>query len=637
MPLGALQKFQRRSAVALAEAIIPGSRKVLAADESTVAKAEEIIRELHPALAPAFRGAQAALSAAAIRDTGRPFYLLSAAKQDEVLRRWEQDPILGKPLAVLELVYKFVHFDTPAVYEKLGGRFNVVNALETPRWLSQVHRADAWEGDEVECEVVVIGTGAGGAVVGEALAARGLAVVFVEEGEHYRRDAFDGSFVGAHRRFYRGAVSFGNAVIPIFVGRLVGGGTAINTGTSFRTPPWILDGWCEDLKTDAFTPEAMKPYFDRVEDTIFVAPAERKVIGPMADIMSRGCDALGWSHFAVRRNAPGCDGLGFCDFGCRTDARRGTNLSYVPAALERGAVLLTGLRADRLLREGHRAVGIEGVTKTGRRLRVRSRFVVLAGGAIPTPLFLMAQGLGNDSDQLGRNLTIHPSGGFFADFKEQVRPSQHVPSGYGCDEFAREGMMILTALPDYNVGSIAFPFGGNRLMDVYDRFEHIGGYGLLWRDTQASGRVWREVGGMPAISYNLAREDVEGMHRAMVRTGEMSLAGGARRLFPSVVGGPILEGRSDLEAFRKRSLSASDILWTSYHPLGTCRMGADPATSVVDFDHQVHGVPGLYIADGSTVRGPLGVNPQITIMALAARAAERIAERELVRPRALSA
>ena len=241
------------------------------------------------------------------------------------------------------------------------------------------------------------------------------------------------------------------------------------------------------------------------------------------------------------------------------------------------------------------------------------------------------------SGQLGRNLSLHPSGGFFAEFEDQIRPNAFMPQGYGCNEFEREGLMILGALPDYNIAGFAFPFSGRRLMKVLDRFDYLGGYGLLWRDTKAAGRVWRDVGGVPAISYNCAPEDVAGMHLAMVRAGELSLAAGAKRLFPSVARGGVLEGRQGLDAFRKRKLSAGEILWTSYHPLGTCKMGSDPDTSVVDFDHQLHDVPGLYVVDGSTVPGPLGVNPQITIMAMAARAAERIAERESTSAHAMSA
>jgi choline dehydrogenase-like flavoprotein len=117
------------------------------------------------------------------------------------------------------------------------------------------------------------------------------------------------------------------------------------------------------------------------------------------------------------------------------------------------------------------------------------------------------------------------------------------------------------------------------------------------------------------------------MHDMMVHASEMALAAGARRLYPFVIGHPPLEGRRDLEAFRREKLGPSDFVWTSYHPLGTCRMGKDPKTSVVDLDHAVHDVKGLYVVDASAVRGPIGVNPQLTIMALATRAAGCIADR----------
>jgi choline dehydrogenase-like flavoprotein len=117
------------------------------------------------------------------------------------------------------------------------------------------------------------------------------------------------------------------------------------------------------------------------------------------------------------------------------------------------------------------------------------------------------------------------------------------------------------------------------------------------------------------------------MHQAMVLASEMALAAGAKRLYPFVVGHPPVDGARGLDAFRKESLGPADFVWASYHPLGSCRMGKDPKTSVVDLDHAAHDVPGLFVVDGSTVRGPIGVNPQLTIMAMATRAAERIAAR----------
>jgi choline dehydrogenase-like flavoprotein len=633
------QSFTDRSVLALAEAIMPGSATIPAADEATVARAEEALGELGPTVVKAWRLAQAMLSAAAIRYTGRPFHALSVAAQDALIDRWQGDPVLRKPLGLVGVAYKLVHFDLPPTYAALGGKLNVVNGIESPRWLEQVHRAEEWDqGDEVECEVVVVGTGAGGGVVGRELADRGFAVLFVEEGEHYRRDSFDGSSLGAHRRFYRAACTVGNAVIPIFIGRLVGGSTAVNTGTSYRTPPWVLERWCEEIGTDELSPAAMLRHFDRVEAELQVAPAERQVIGPIGDLMARGCDALGWSHAPVRRNAPGCDGSGFCDFGCRTDARRGTNISYIPPALQSGAVLLTGLRVERVLLEGGRAVGVEGIAKNGRKMRVRASTVILAGGAIPTPLLLLKQGLANRSGEVGKNLSVHPSAALMALFDEEIRGRAYAPQGYVCDQFMREGELIMSAQPDVNMAGMVFPFVGRRLMEATDRFDHIASFGLLLRDTEANGRVRREVGGLPLITYNVRAADVAHAHASMIHAGEMCLAAGAKQLYPVVLGVPPLDGKRGLDQFRKAKLSASDILWTSYHPLGTCKMGHDPRTSVVGLDHQAHDVKGLFIVDASTVPGPLGVNPQITIMAMATRAAEKIAEglgaRGLTEPRA---
>jgi choline dehydrogenase-like flavoprotein len=624
----ALRSFRQRSALALAEAIVPGSSRIPAADETTVARVQEVLTAFDPRLGKAWGLAQSLVSAAALAYTGRPFHALSASAQDDLIRRWERSPLMRKPLGLVAGGYKMVHFDEPATYETLGGKLNVVHSLESPRWLQQIHQADAWtEGDDVECEVVVVGTGAGGAVVGRELAERGFAVAFVEEGEHYRRDAFDGGAISAHQRFYRAAFAVGNAVIPLFVGRLVGGSTAVNGGTSFRTPSWILDRWCEQIGTDELTSAAMGRHFDRVEEELQVAPSERQVIGPIGDVMARGCDALGWSHGPIPRNAPGCDGSGFCDFGCRTDARQGTNLAYIPPALQSGALLFTGLRADRVLVENGRAVGVEAISKAGRTMRIRASAVILAGGAIPTPLLLLKQGLANRSGEVGKNLSLHPSGALMAEFPDEIRGRDHVPQGYMCDQFAREGVMILSAQPDVNSSGLVFSFAGRRLMQALDRMDHLGAFGLLLGDTRPNGRVWGSAAGYPLITYKVMAADVARVHQAMVRTSEMCLAAGAKRLYPLVLGVAPLEGANGLDSFRKAKLSPSDVVWTSYHPLGTCKMGLDPETSVVGLDHQAHDVPGLFIVDASTVPGPIGVNPQITIMAMATRAAEKIAER----------
>jgi len=243
-------------------------------------------------------------------------------------------------------------------------------------------------------------------------------------------------------------------------------------------------------------------------------------------------------------------------------------------------------------------------------------------------VLLLEQGLCNRSEQVGRNLSLHPSCGFSALFEEEIRGHGHIPQGYACDEFLRDGILFSAAQPTRNIAALLFPFTGRRLMATLDRMDHLASFAILLHDSTRNGRVWgRDVAGFPGITYNVTRADVARMHRAMVRVGEMCLAAGAKELYPVMISSPVIEGSREFDTFRGLKTAAGDYVWLSYHPLGTCKMGRDPETSVVGLNHETHDVAGLYVVDGSTVPGPLGVNPQLTIMAMATRAAEKIDER----------
>ncbi len=620
-----LSPAQLRAALAFAEALIPGSPNTPGADETTIARLEEVMRAVSPRVVTGWSSALSRLDQAVRLQKGKPFHALSRTEQDHVLAGWEKSPILRGPLHALAYIFKIAHFDAPRTYEKMGGALRVINNVESYRWERQIQSARTWsESRDVECEVVVIGTGAGGAVVGRELADRGYAVVFLEEGSYRKRNDFVGSFIHAHSNYFRNTFTMGNTPVTLLMGKLVGGSTAVNTGTSLRPPPWVLEEWSERLDTDDFSPAHLASYFDRVEGILQVSPAERKYIGKIADVIDRGCAKYGWSARAIPRNAVGCEGQGFCDYGCAAGARRSVEISYLPGALEKGSLIISDLRAERIMIENGRAVGVSARDEAGNEFRVRGKAVILAGGAVPTPMLLLRQGIANSSGEVGKNLSLHPSGGVAGVFEERLDPDKHIPQGYMVDEFLRDGMLIVGAQPDVNIGHMLFPFTGPRLMRAIDELPYMASFGTLIRD-RTRGRIWTDVKGNPAMTYNLTPEDVDTMHRAMIHTGEMLLAAGAHRLYIALIGGDPIENHADFERFKTRRPKASEMALVSYHPLGTCRMGRDPKTSVVDLDHQSHDVPGLFIVDGSTVPGPPGVNPQVIIMAMATRAAERIA------------
>jgi choline dehydrogenase-like flavoprotein len=627
-PSGPAAPEVSRQALALARAILPDGRVLRGADERSVAAAARVLRHLSPHAPRGLEAIVGLLEHAALLRTGRRFSQLDADAQERLLRAWERDRWLRWPLFALAYLLKSVHFEEPAAYRALRCVYERGGPAEPARWLAQVIRGETLaDAETLECDAVVVGTGAGGAVVGKELAARGHAVLFLEEGELWRRDSFDGRALEAHRRFYRngGAViTLGNAPMPILMGRLVGGSTAVNSGTCFRTPPWILDGWCERLGSDDFAPARFDAHFDAVEAELGVATARAEYLGGAARVVARGCDSLGWRHFPLRRNAPDCDGQGLCNWGCPTDAKRSTNVSYVPRALGLGAQLVTGMRAERILLEAGRAVGVEArAVRGGARLRVRARAVVLAGGAVPTPLLLLGQGLCGTSGQLGRNLSLHPATCLSALFDENIEGYNAIPQGYGVDEFHREGILLLGASPALSVAALLFPMSGRRLMDAMDRIDRIASFGVMVED-EARGRVRRGPKGQPIVTYSLTATEIERLHRGLQRVAEIFLRAGARRIYPLLPRLPDLEPAEALRRLRGASLGASDFMLTSFHPLGTCRMGRDPKRSVVDLDHETHDVRGLFVVDGSVVPTAPAVNPQITIMAMAHRAAGRI-------------
>jgi choline dehydrogenase-like flavoprotein len=327
------------------------------------------------------------------------------------------------------------------------------------------------------------------------------------------------------------------------------------------------------------------------------------------------------------RNAPDCDGKGVCCFGCPTDAKRSTNVSYVPLALRAGAELFYAARAERVLLEHDRAVGVEASAMMAsgqlRRLTIRARAVVVACGALTTPGFLQRQRLANRSGELGKNLSIHPATGGAGLFDEDISGFNAIPQGYAIEEFHDEGLLFEGATTPLDMSMAASPFLGPRLIELAERYDRIAPFGFMVEDT-SRGRV-RQIRGRPVITYMLNDRDVGRLKRGHEILARVMFAAGASRVYPMINGFEELASEADLDRLRRAKLRARDFDVTAYHPLGTARMGRDPQRSVVGPDHRVHDVPGLYVVDGSVMPSSLAVNPQLTIMAMATLAAEHIA------------
>ena len=621
---------ERQLLTAIAEAVIPPGAVFPGAGAASVRRVEKYLHDAGSAAFSGYRAMLWAVDASSLLRHGRSLHHLTSDERTALLEGWRTGDYARRLLVrALYAPLKVAHFNDPELYRKLGCVYGVTPpaATEKPRWMHErVRSPEELDGETLECDVVVIGTGAGGAVVAKELAERGVATVMIEEGEWFTRSDFNGQAVDMQRKMFRdmGATfSVGNVGIPIPVGKTVGGSTTINSGTCYRVPERVLASWREHHGLTEFSSETLDPFFSRVESILGVAEARAEHLGGVARLIARGCDALGFKHKPLRRNAPDCDGQGVCCFGCPTDAKRSTNVSYVPLALKAGATLIKPLRADRILVERGRAVGVVG-SAHGHRVTVRAKAVVVACGTLLTPLLLMENGLANSSGQLGRNLSIHPAAGALALFDEEVKGWAGIPQGYSIEEFRDEGLLFEGVFAPMDIGSASISLMGDRFMRLMEAYDRVACFGFMIEDS-SRGRVRRGPGGRPLITYFMNDHDVARMKRGVAILSRVYFAAGAKEVYPTLHGFDVFHSPAEIEKLSSTKVHARDFEVSAFHPLGTARMGLDASSSVVGTDHQVHDVPGLYIVDGSAVPSSLAVNPQLTIMALATRAAEKLA------------
>ncbi|MCW2984163.1 MAG: glucose-methanol-choline oxidoreductase, partial [Conexibacter sp.] len=475
----------------------------------------------------------------------------------------------------------------------------------------------------------VIGSGAGGAPVAQALAAAGRRVVVLEDGAAFTTDQLTARPRDMTALLYRDAgqsATLGTPTIMLPTGRALGGTTLVNSGTCFRVPRAIQERWVAELGLDALGPGTLDDHYARVEQAIGVARVPEALAGANARIARRGAERLGWSGHFLDRNARGCVGSGVCAFGCPTGAKQHAGDAYMKDAHAAGAVTYTCTRARRIeLDPSTRAVtGVTAITRGGGRVTVDAPEVVLAAGTLHTPLLLAASGVTNP--WLGRNLSIHPATAAWAIMDEVVDMAHGVPQSYGIDEFAGEGLMLegIAGPPDYL--AMAVPFSGPAHRELMLDYRHVAQFGLMIRDTSRghipTGAIARRAG-RPLVRYDLNAHDTATVARGVERLAELLFAAGARRVILPVAAVPELRD-GDLTPLRDHATTARDLKLMAFHPLGTARMAARPADGVTDPDGAVHGTRGLHVCDGSAVPTALGVNPQLTIMALATRLADRL-------------
>jgi choline dehydrogenase-like flavoprotein len=492
-----------------------------------------------------------------------------------------------------------------------------------------------------EYDFVVVGSGPGGSMAASVLAGRGAHVALVEEGSRYSRRDFNMEESWAYPHLYQehGNRATDDLSIIILQGRTVGGGSTVNWTSSFRTPDRTLALWASRHGVAGLDGAALAPHFAAVEQRLSIGPGNEDDVNRNNRKLWDGASKLGWKPELIRRSVKGCARLGYCGMGCPLDAKQSALITYVPDALAAGADLYTDCRA-KLIETDHRtarAVVAEPLDRardrpTGRRVVLHAkRGIVLAAGAINTPALLLRSHIGSGSGLTGLRTFLHPTVPLVAYYSEPIEAFYGPPQSVACHHFGdrgdRIGYFFETAPIHPMLAALAFPGFGGEHRRAAERLAYAQATIALLIDghhADQGGRVTVDRDGRVRLSYPLRDAHVEAARDALANMARLQLAAGAEAVVTLHDPPLMIRNESDIAQIARAGFGANRHTLFSAHQMGGCQMGADPGASVVDAHGRHHDLDNLWITDGSIFPTSLGVNPQLSIYAIARMIAGQI-------------
>jgi choline dehydrogenase-like flavoprotein len=484
-------------------------------------------------------------------------------------------------------------------------------------------------------DVVIIGSGAGGGTVAQALGAMiadGRRVLLLEQGARLGEDEFTGRELDMSDALYEDGGGFltADGTMTLAFGRVFGGSTVVYTGTSLVAPERVIRRWSVPGLDHGDLARRSRRYLS--ENGVHLLPPEE--LNENNDLFAIGCERAGYRAEQFPLNVRGCRGSSLCNLGCPNGAKQGTHRVQLPAAERLGVEIVTRAEAMRIddraviARVRGRAAGEKGAASEWAPgdYRIRAGIVVCAGGAVGTSALLLRSGFARVVPRLGERFTCHPAHILVAEHARAITNDVGHPKSFYLDRAEEEGFVLETCMyfPFVTAKNLTgFGEPHSALMRAFPRLQMIL---VLACDRALRGnQVTVNRAGRPVVHYRFTDPVIESLVRATRASARIFFAAGAERVHAPSADPPLIERSRQAELdslISARHFQTGRISISAAHLMGGCAMGRDASDSVTDGWGRVHGVPWLRVADSSLFPDALEINPYVTVMALADRAAQ---------------
>jgi len=586
----------------------------------------------------------------------RSFMKMAPAQREEALQRMANSSLakLRQGFQAVKRLATFIFYGAPTA-ERSNPNWPALNYTPAPAPPSpeaapkRIRTLDVRGDETLAADAVIVGSGVGGGMMAAELAAAGKDVLVIEKGGYYNEADFSGIEAEMTPQLYlrRGALATSDLGMVVLAGSTLGGGTIVNWSTSLRTPPDVLEEWERQHGVEGAASSEYLKGFEEAERRLGISTEDSDPNRNNA-VLRDGCEKLGYEWKPIPRNASGCEQrCGACGYGCQFGRKQSTMLTYLQDAHDKGARVLVRATIERVLVKAGRAVGVEGWaldSATGARhnVVVHAPLVIVSAGAVETPALLKRSGLTNRN--IGRHLRLHPVAVVSAIYEEPVEAWKGSLQTVYSRQFANlkdnYGVWFEVAPVHPGMLALATPWGsGAEHKTEMRNAAYEAAYIALARDT-GEGHVTLDSQGDPILHYWPSETDRRHLIRGMQELARIAFAGGATRVAmlhtPQLTleaeemrPGAVTEQKLNAltQEIERRGIIPNQPMLFSAHQMGTARMGADPKTSVTDPYGEVHGVRGLFVADGSLLPTAAGVNPMLSIYGLTYRVAQAIKAR----------